>query len=261
MKSVLFLMTLAFFTITARGQEHKSEVITSGKITYEEKVKIDIRIEGDVSHMAGMLPKERIAEKILTFTEEASLFEDGNSNPEDEISSQHSEGGTVRFRMVVTAENKIFTDLKNKKILDQRDFMNRIFLVEKEFPESDWKITGNQKVIQGLQCSEAIRLDTAGKKTVAWFAPSIAISSGPAGLCNLPGMILEVDFNDGQRTITAKSIEAVGPGEVRLQKPKDGKKVTEEEYKKIVAEKMKEMGIEEGGSEGGAQMRIVIQQH
>ena len=45
---------------------------------------------------------------------------------------------------------------------------------------------------------------------------------------------------------------AVDPDEMKLQKPKDGKKVTEEEFKTIVAEKMKEMGIEEGGPEGGS---------
>lgn len=248
---------LAVPALFASAQENNSPAITSGKITFEEKVKLEIKLEGDVSHLAGMLPKERTAEKILTFNDEASLFEDGN-NIEDEMTPSHSEG-TVRVRMVVSGENKTFTDLKNKKIIEQRDFMNRIFLVEKEIPAPDWKITGNQKVILGYNCMEAVRQDTSGKKTTAWFTPSISISSGPAGFCNLPGMVLEADINDGSRVITAKSIESIASADLKLQKPKDGKKVSEQEYSAIVAEKMKEMGMEQG--EGGNQVRIVIKQH
>jgi GLPGLI family protein len=258
MKSILFTLFLVVFTTAVSGQEHNPAGITSGKITFEEKVKLDIKIEGEGAQMAAMLPKERKTEKILTFTEEATLFEDGNNNAEDEMAPQHSEGGAVRIRMIVSGDNKTYTDLKNKKVIEQRDFMNRIFLVEKELPETSWKVTGNQKVILNYPCMEAVKLDTAGNKTVAWFAPSIKNSGGPAGLGNLPGMILEVDMNNGTRTLTATSIEPLVANGMKIGKPKDGKKVSEDEYKVIVAEKMKEMGIEQGESGGGTQMRIVI---
>jgi len=42
-------------------------------------------------------------------------------------------------------------------------------------------------------------------------------------------------------------------------KPKEGKKVTEEEFKQIREEKMKEMGIEHGEVRGGQQIMIRIQ--
>ena len=253
MKSILLSLSAVIITTVSSGQSHNTDALTSGKITYEEKMKLDIKIQGDAPQFAD-LPKERKAEKILTFTENATLFEDGMNKVDEEMGS-HGDGN-VRVRMVVSGENKIFTDLKNKIITDQKDFMNRIFLVEKKIPEPDWRITGNQKVILGYTCMEAVRQDTAGKKTAVWFAPSIAISGGPAGFCNLPGMVLEADINDGQRSLTAKSIEPVAKV-LQLQKPKEGKKVTEEEYKAIVAEKMKEMGVENGG-EGGNQVRIMI---
>jgi GLPGLI family protein len=259
MKPIILSLALIIFTNPAWGQEKNQAGITSGRITFEEVIKLEIKLEGDASHLAGMLPKERKTEKILTFTDEATLFEDGNNNVEDELASHGSEGG-VRIRMVVSGENKTFTDLKNNRIIDQKDFMNRIFLVEKEIPESNWKVTGNQKDILGFNCFEATRQDTAGNKTVAWFAPSINIKGGPAGFCNLPGMILEVDVNNGTRFYTAKSVEPVAPDDLKLQKPKVGKKVTEDEFKTIMADKMKEMGMEEGG-EGGNQVRIVIKQH
>lgn len=228
--------------------------VTSGKITFEEKVKIEIKLEGDPA-MAANLPKERRMEKILTFTGDATLFEDGINSPEDEMSSSHGDGN-VRIRMVASGENKIFTDLRNKKIVDQRDFMNRVFLVEKEFPDTEWKTTGNQKVILGYNCMEASHIDTAGNKTIAWFTPSIAVSGGPAGICNLPGMVLEADVNNGSRLYVAKSVQPMPATDLKIQKPKEGKSVTEDEYKEIVAEKLKEMGIENGG--GGNQIRVMI---
>ncbi len=244
--------------ITAWGQETGNDAITSGRITFEEKIKFEIKLEGDAAQFAANLPKERTSEKILLFTPEATLFEDGVNN-QDEMEASHGEG--VRIRMVVSGENKVYTDLKKGIVTDQRDFMNRIFLVEKELPASNWKITGNQKTILGYPCMEAVRQDTAGKKTIVWFAPSINIKGGPAGFCNLPGMVLGVDIDEGTRTFIAKSVEPVAMSEMKIQKPKEGKKVTEEEYKQIVAEKMKEMGIEEGPGEGARNhVRIMIKQ-
>lgn len=253
MKSLFISLPLLLTTGLLTAQTGKP--VTSGKITFEEKVKLQIRLEGDASTFADQLPKERKSEKILTFNNDATLFEDGGSDMQDEMASNHSDGTMNVKIMVGNGENKIYTDLKNKKIIDQRDFMNRMFLVEKPFSGTEWKVTGNQKMILGYNCLEATRQDTSGNKTTAWFTPAISISGGPEGICNLPGMVLEADFNDGSRTYTAKSIDTSEA--VKIQKPSDGKKVSEEEYKKIVAEKLKEMGVEQGG-EGGNQVRVVI---
>jgi|WetSurMetagenome_2_1015567.scaffolds.fasta_scaffold00002_7 GLPGLI family protein len=259
MKTVLLPTTLLLSCLTGIAQEKNPESITSGKVTFEEKIKIEIKLEGDAAQFAGMLPKERKTEKILSFTKDATLFEDGASMDE-EMASDESDG-TVKIRMMGSAENKIFTDLKDKKVIEQRDFMNRIFLVEKEMPSTSWKITGNQKNILGFTCMEAVKSDTTGNKIVAWFTPAININGGPSGLGNLPGMILEADFDGGQRTYTAKAIEPDTSGELRLKKPRDGKPVSESEFKAIVEAKMKEMGVEPGSGSGqGTHMQIVIKQ-
>jgi hypothetical protein len=66
-----------------------------------------------------------------------------------------------------------------------------------------------------------------------------------------------VETHNGDRTITATSVDLSAPDKNMLVKPKQGKKVTPEEYRKIIDEKMKEMGGE-GGS--GQQVIIRIQQ-
>jgi len=259
MKSLLLSITLISFCTLIYGQDKGPDALTSGKVTFEERVKLEIKLEGDVSQFNDILPKERKAEKVLLFTKDAALFQDG-VNTDEAMQTTQSEG--VVIRMVGSGgQNKLYTDLKNNKIIDQKDFMNRMFLVEKEIPESSWKVTGNQKQILGYTCMEATRTDTAGIKTVVWFAPAIDIKAGPSGLGNLPGMILEADINNGSRTYTAKSIEPIAVKDLKIEKPRDGKKVSDSEYKTIVAEKMKEMGMEQGDQgSGGAHVRIVIKQ-
>jgi GLPGLI family protein len=61
----------------------------------------------------------------------------------------------------------------------------------------------------------------------------------------LPGMVLEVNINNGEQVITALSIDKQVETAL-IVKPKDGKKVTDEEFNKIVEEKLKEMGVEGG---------------
>ena len=94
----------------------------------------------------------------MSFSNDVTLFEE-SGDISDEMTQSHEEGG-IRINMVSTGANKIYTDLKNKKITEQRDFMNRMFLVEQDLPVSNWKVTGNQKVILGYPCNEAVKQDS-----------------------------------------------------------------------------------------------------
>ncbi|HLN21608.1 MAG TPA: GLPGLI family protein [Bacteroidales bacterium] len=255
MRKLLF--ATVFLVLAGHSKGQQSPVILSGRIIFEEKARIELKIDGDTKGIANALPKERKSEKILTFNDDATLFVNGVENAEDEMMQGHS-GNNVRVRMIVSSgENKIYTDLKKRIITEQRDFMNRIFLVERKMPDENWKISGEQKVILGYRCLQASMQDTSGTVIKVWFTPDIKISSGPAGLGNLPGMILEADISNGARNYTAISIH---PAEdvIKIEKPKEGKEVTESEYKKIVAQKMEEMDMEQGGNGEGAQMQIII---
>jgi GLPGLI family protein len=238
------------------GQGKPLEDIKSGKIYYDEKIKLQIKLEGDAAQYAETLPKERKSVKTLSFSNNVTLFEE-SSDISDAMTQSHEEEG-IRINIVSTGANKIYTDLKNKKIIEQRDFMNRMFLVEQDLPVSNWKITGNQKEILGYPCNEAVKQDSAGIKTIVWFSPVLETKGGPATFSDLPGMVLEADVNGGARTYIATSISAVPEKDLKIKKPGDGKKVTEAEYKKIVSDKMKEMGVDEGAPGEGAHVRIII---
>ncbi|MDA9774440.1 GLPGLI family protein, partial [Saprospiraceae bacterium] len=74
---------------------------------------------------------------------------------------------------------------------------------------------------------------------VAWFAPAIPCKIGPSHYGQLPGAILMLSV--GEDKDVYKATEVILSDEVTIKKPKKGKKVTEEEYEKIIEDKMKEM--------------------
>jgi GLPGLI family protein len=201
-----------------------------------------------------MLPKERQSFKMLTYNKDNALYiKDDTAEDGGDIALQ-SGGGMAHFRMY-EPDNKMFTDMKNRVQIEQREFMNRMFLIESDMTLAPWKLTGNEREILGYLCQEAV-MEKDSVKTVAWFTPTIPLPIGPATYNNLPGVVLAVDINDGRHTITATRITADQPN--KIAKPKDGKKVTEDGFKKIVDEKMKEMGVEQGGAVHGERVMIRI---
>ncbi len=239
------------------AQNDPGQAIHSGKVVYDDVAKLDFHLEGDAGELAASLPKERKTQKSLLFNETASLF--ANVKMEDAAPDQIESSGGARIMIKMNEpDNKMYTNFADKKQIEQREFMTRMFLIEKDLGVSDWKLTGNEKTILGYTCQEATRDGKDSSKIVAWFTPAIPIPSGPAEYLNLPGLVLCVDLDNGRRTITATSIESVEVTAKMMPKPKEGKKTTEAEFKQIVDDKMKEMGVERGGKSGRATMMIRI---
>jgi len=250
MKKTALLITSTIIGFMTHAQN-------SGTVYYEEKIKLHFNIQGDAPPPAN-LPTERTAHTILNFNPDASLYQnDPNEKNEGGTMDEESDGeGEVHIKMDAP-DNKAYCDLKNSKRIEQKDFMQRKFLIESDLKAPDWKITGNQKKILNYPCQEATRQDS-DRKITAWFTAAIPISSGPSSYTGLPGLVLEVNINDGDQTITATSVKPGEADAALIVKPKDGKKVTQEEYKKIVAEKMKEMGVQNGN---GGNVIIRIENH
>lgn len=256
-KTLLTLWVLALCTIIVAQNNAdkaiKDKTIESGTVFYEETVKLEIKLEGEAANFAHALPKERKSNKVLYFNKQSALYQNNKEDDVDETIGDQQEGVVVK---IMEPDNKMFTDLENKKQIEQREFMTRVFLIEHGIASKKWKLSGNHKTILNYHCQEA-EMEIDGKKIKAWFCPSIPISIGPGKYGDLPGLILAVNIDDGQNVITAKSIDLKPIDKKLLKKPKKGKKVTDEEFKKIVEEKMKEMG-NEGGQGGGRTIMIKI---
>lgn len=233
---------------------------TEGKILYEEKMSMqfDLKLEGQdddmMEQLKTMMPEHRTSKKMLTFVENASIytnFDDGEA-PEEMV----HEGEGFAFHMKFEEpEDILYKDLDKRTMVRQQEFFTRKFLIKDKSEEKKWKLTGESKEILGYMCQQATTGDSA-EKVIAWFTPEIPVSSGPASHGQLPGMILEVEADEGKLIITASSITLEKVDKKEIVEPKKGKVVTRDEFKKIQEEKMKEMEMEMGGS-GGA--RIIIQ--
>lgn len=214
----------------------------SGSVEYTEKVKMEIHIQGD----AGMLPRlpdEHTSKRILYFTPGASLYVSSHET-EETGQIEEMEGGARMVVKIDEPESKVYVDIKNGLITDQREFMSRTFLIQSPVETHPWKLTGNRKEILGYPCIEAsYTKDTT--VTIAWFTPSIPVETGPARYSGLPGLILEVIADQGKRIISATSVK-LGDVTAMITKPNKGKKMTKEEFNKMVDEKRAEQG-EEGG--------------
>ena len=102
------------------------------------------------------------------------------------------------------------------------------------------------------------RIEPPKDRTItAWYTPEIPISQGPANYWGLPGLILEV--NDERTAILCSKIVLNPEEKIVLEAPNKGKKVTQEEYDKILSDKMEEMSERfRGGNRrgGGGAIRI-----
>lgn len=226
----------------------------SGTVVYNETRKLEIHIDGgDAAEIANRLPKERKSIHILYYTPDASLYANGKQADDQDI-AEDVEGGRKVVLKMNEPQDQVYLDFKNQKIIEQRDFMSRMFLIESPFDSLPWKLTGNRKDILGFQCMEATYSKDSAI-TIAWFAPALPISGGPGSYVGLPGLILEVSANNGKRVVLAASVT---PGVVSnlIIKPKQGKKVTRTEFRKIVEEK-----AGPGNREGGGTILIRVEQH
>lgn len=248
MKRFILYLFVSMCGALLMGQQLDRGFLLSGSVIYEQIDQLNIQMEGDAAQFSDLLPKERKSEKILHFTAEASLYENLQTGEPEEAPDVHS-GGGMMIKMA-EPENKMYIDLKAGVQIEQKEFMTRMFLIESERTKEEWKITGNQKMILDYPCQEAISSDEE-KAVVAWFTPAIAVPVGPGKYGNLPGLVLEVNIDDGAHLLLAKSVELKALESGLLKKPSKGKEVTEEEYQAIVAEKLKEMGVEHEGGGGG----------
>jgi GLPGLI family protein len=220
-----------------------------GKITYKEEVKFDFELPEGMEHMRDKLPSSETFNRELLFNESTTLWKnaEGEQNEAESTFEDTNEEGNIQFKMVmVGSESQLFKDLDKEAKVEKTDFMGKVFLITGTLEEFPWKLTGTQKTIAGYECQQAVFQDTT-KKIEAWFTPKIPISSGPAEFGALPGMILEINMDDGKTIISATKVELKKLEKDDIRPPKKGKKVSQEEFDEIVASKTEEMEQDMGG--------------
>ena len=172
----------------------------------------------------------------LTFTPTTSLYT-------HESESGESEDGRYTWR---NKELAFFRDFDKEQQVDVEEMLGKVYMVEDSLRTPSWKIGNQIREIAGHMCINATTIDPVKNQAItAWFAQDIPVSAGPERICGLPGLILELDINNGDvlietASITFKPVAA----EVKLPKVKKPKKLDGRAYdlmlKNYIAEQMKE---------------------
>lgn len=245
MKNLINLCFLLLLTLSLTAQD-------SGEIYFTVKQKLELKMEGAPAgvDLSGMLPSERVEDKVLSFNKEESIYYDGTE--EEEETELSSDDGS--FKMVIIEseiENRLYTDLQTQKTFYQQGFMEKAFIVLGENEKLKWKMTPEKVKYLGYECMKATTTIEEGEKikeVVAWFAPAIKFSVGPKKYGQLPGAILMLSIDGDKTEIKATKVNL--DIDATIEKPKDGKVVTEEEFEKIMNDKLEEMKKEYGGASG-----------
>jgi len=214
-----------------------------GVITYEVKVNLHRRLPPERAEMKAMIPEFRTTKEQVFFKADESL-----SKPliEDEEEEFGGNGVTMRIRQ---PNNEIYLQQGTGKMISKQEFMGKDYLIDDTLKIAPWKFGTEMKTIQGYPCKQAYYTDEnpnrmpPGKQEItAWYTDQIRPFLGPERFNSLPGTVLAVDINNGERTLVATKVELRALKKNELKAPTSGTKTTQTEYRKMVDEQMKQMG-------------------
>lgn len=210
---------------------------TEGAITYEVKINMHRNIPADRQEMKNMIPEFRTNQDLLVFNSNESLHKPIVEDDED----QFDNGGGTRIRFARPMNETYVNQEQSKRILLQ-DFMGKKYLIEDSLSVMPWKFGTGTKEIGGYVCKQASYfLEERKQNIVAWYTDQLRPFLGPESFNTLPGAILQVDINEGERIITASKIDLRPLKKNEMKIPSGGTKTTQEEFRKMVNEQMERM--------------------
>ena len=214
---------------------------TEGVVTYVRKEHW-LKIIGRLTYL-GQEEKDRAAqtwknmeeedkgEKMkLAFTEKESLYTRSSEEPED---------GGYSWRR---SEFRVYRNFEQDKKTDMIEMLGKTYIVEDSLHTPVWKIGNQIKEVAGYICMKAETEDPIKKqKITAWFAQDIPVSAGPERYNGLPGLILELNLNDGDAIIEATNVtfKKLTPDDFKLPKLK-GKKINDAAYDAMIRQHITE---------------------
>lgn len=168
----------------------------------------------------------------LTFTPDQSLYTYIGEQGE-------TDDGRWSWRQ---SDYVIQRNFEKQTLTELQEFAGKTYIIQDSLKAPKWKVLNQLKDIAGHICMKAETEDLVkNQKIIAWFADDIPVSVGPERMYGLPGIILELDYNDGVSVITATKVEMkkVDPKELVLPKMK-GKKINMADHDRIIKEHIKD---------------------
>jgi GLPGLI family protein len=212
---------------------------TEGVITYETKINVHRNLPADRQEMKNMIPEFRYLKDLMVFNANESLYKPVIEEEDDQFDSGGGGGMQMRF---ARPQNENYVNQEQSKKIMLQDFMGKKYLIEDSLSVMAWKFGTETKEINGYTCKQAsFYFEERKQNLVAWYTDKLRPFLGPENFNTLPGAVLQVDINDGERVITAKTIELRPLKKNELKVPSGGTKTTRDEFRKMMNEQMERM--------------------
>lgn len=254
--------------------------IKEGTIVYERKINNHRNITND--QMRAMIPEFRISKHLLIFSDSISVYRmiPENEAPDPFAGGAGAGGGNIRMSFTMSSGSDggdLYKNFTQHKSILSSELAGKSYLVVDSITQQPWKLTNETRQILGYTCLKATRKitvqaspmrtvviggpggnvnrDTSRPKPrdielVAWYAQDIASPVGPENYGQLPGVILELDSDNGATVFRALEFKKETDPK-QLKEPKKGKTVSAAEFSKMRADLMQQQfqngGIRIGG--------------
>lgn len=211
-----------------------------GTIDYEIKVNMHRTLPPERGEMKEMIPEFNTHASRLVFRSGETLYI--NTDAEEEDEEFGSEDGPVQVKMRRPMNEYYFNHPIGRRVA-MMEFLGKYFLIEDSIKSTPWKLTEETKSLLGFICRKAtVYYADRDQNITAWYSENLPPFIGPESFSGLPGTILAIDINGGERTITARKIsfDKISKGALRI--PTKGQKTTEASFRKMVQEQRDRMG-------------------
>ena len=230
---------------------------TEGVINYDVKINLHRNLPPERAEQKAMIPEFRTTREQLFFNANESMYKTVIEDEDEEFTS-----GGGGFRMVMRGQNnEIYINPGSEQILSKQEFFGKEYLIIDTLKLSPWKFGTETKTILGYLCKQAyftmteevnsMRIVGSGPPTpekrmvtreiTAWYTDQIRPSLGPERFGTLPGAVLAIDVNNGERVIVATKIDLRPLKKNELKAPEKGQRVSRTEFRKITEEQMQKM--------------------
>ncbi len=236
--------------------------IKEGTILYEQKVNLHKTIQDE--QMKAMIPEFRTNKYQLFFSDSISVYK---MVPEDEAPDPFGGGRRVMFRMG-SGGGDLYKNLSRSKSIQSSEVGGKNFLITDSIQQQPWKLGTETQQILGYTCHKATRkimqaspairrmvmggggssTDTTSKaspgkevEVVAWYADDLLSPTGPENYGQLPGVILQLNVDNGTTVYTAIEVSK-NVDSKELKEPKKGKVISRKDFMKMMNDMMSNQG-------------------
>ncbi len=234
------------------GQAQQKE----GRVIYQRAVQMQIRF-GDQAGSDNEMQRTRTDRLELNFANDQMLIR----QLEDEMEPENhgGEGGVMIRTFGGGADDVTYCDFQKSRRVESREFFDKKYIITDSIRRNNWKLSDETKTILNYVCRKAtsqrisqrmmMTMDNGKMERkempdtsniVAWFTTDIPVPAGPELQGQLPGLILELETNNGRTVYTA--LEIFAKVDLKsIKEPVKGKKLSSDEFAKERNKLMEEM--------------------